>query len=186
MPVWLTDAEYATLRAACDVLIPPGDGPGAAEAGAADYIDGLLGAFLVDPPRIWAGGPTSGRRGGPAAFDTFVALSPLDELAWRMRIEGSKGHPEREFNGPVTGWQEQYRAGLAALGDDFVDCEAKERARRLRQAGAFTELLYAHCCEGMYGDPVYGGNRDQAGWRAVGFPGDAQPAGWPDDEVAGR
>jgi hypothetical protein len=28
--------------------------------------------------------------------------------------------------------------------------------------------------EGMFADPVYGGNRDFAGWRLVGFPG-AQP-----------
>jgi len=28
--------------------------------------------------------------------------------------------------------------------------------------------------EGMFADPVYGGNKDFAGWRLVGFPG-AQP-----------
>jgi gluconate 2-dehydrogenase gamma chain len=25
--------------------------------------------------------------------------------------------------------------------------------------------------EGMFADPVYGGNKDFAGWRLVGFPG---------------
>ena len=25
--------------------------------------------------------------------------------------------------------------------------------------------------EGMFADPLYGGNRDFAGWRLVGFPG---------------
>ena len=45
-----------------------------------------------DPPRIWAGGPTSGRKGGEAGFASLHPLSPLDELAWRMRIEGSLGH----------------------------------------------------------------------------------------------
>ena len=29
--------------------------------------------------------------------------------------------------------------------------------------------------EGLFADPVYGGNKDFAGWRLVGFPG-AQPA----------
>jgi hypothetical protein len=28
--------------------------------------------------------------------------------------------------------------------------------------------------EAMFADPIYGGNRDFAGWRLVGFPG-AQP-----------
>jgi hypothetical protein len=38
----------------------------------------------------------------------------------------------------------------------------------------------------MYGDPVYGGNREGAGWRSIGFPGDVQPRGWTAVEVAGR
>ena len=25
--------------------------------------------------------------------------------------------------------------------------------------------------EGLFGDPLYGGNRDKAGWRQIGFPG---------------
>ena len=85
--------------------MPSGDGsPGAEEAGVADYIDGFLGAFSFDPPRIWAGGPTSGRKGGGARVRrTSTACGRLDELAWRMRIEGSQGRPEREFNGPVVG-----------------------------------------------------------------------------------
>jgi hypothetical protein len=39
-------------------------------------------------------------------------------------------------------------------------------------------------CEGMYGAPEYGGNRDQAGWKAIGFSGDVQPRGWTDVEVS--
>jgi len=185
MPVWLTDVEYRTLSAACDRLIPPGDTPGAADAGVPDYIDGLLGAFLVDPPRIFAGGPSSGRHGGTAAFEHFMVLSPLQELAWRTRIEGSAGRPEREFNGPVTGWQERYRAGLAALGTDFPELSMEEQAGRLRADPEFSELLYQHCCEGMYGAPEYGGNRHGVGWASIGFAGDVQPRGWSPEEVSG-
>jgi len=59
--------EYAVVAAACDRLIPPRDShPGGAALGCADYIDGLLAAFASDPPRIWAGGPFSGRAGGDA------------------------------------------------------------------------------------------------------------------------
>lgn len=184
MPTWLTDSEYRVLGAACARLIPAFDGePGALEAGVPDYIDTLLGAFAFDPPRIWAGGPTSGRHGGVAAFGNFHRLSRLDELAWRMRIEGSAGIPEREFNGPVVGWQERYRTGLAALGADFCECAGEEQDDRLR-ASALTELLYAHCCEGMYGPPEYGGNRDGVAWEAIGFAGDVQPRGWSDAEVS--
>ena len=68
MPVWLSEDEYRVLGAACERLIPEDDTAGAGDAGVPDYIDGLLGAFSVDPPRIWAGGPTSGRLGGAAGF----------------------------------------------------------------------------------------------------------------------
>ena len=154
MPVWLTEDEYETLASVCDRLIPPSEsGPGGAAAGVPDYIDGLLGAFSFDPPRIWAGGPTSGRHGGPAAFGTFHRLSALDELAWRMRIEGSCGRPEREFNGPVVGLQQLYREGLAALGEDFSVLEPSDQVARLRSLSDFTDLVYGHACEGMYGAP---------------------------------
>src|SRR5436190_14104993 len=118
MPVFFTDDEYAVVDAACAMLIPTDDDPGATEARVVDYIDTLLGAFTFDPPRIWAGGPFSGRAGGTAAFEDFLPLSALEELAWRTRIEGSKGMVERERNGSVVGWQQQYRDGIAALRRD--------------------------------------------------------------------
>jgi len=187
MPLWFSDEEFRILRAVCDCLIPEDETPGAVSAGVPDYIDGLLGAFLVDPPRIWAGGPTSGRHGGEAAFARFHRLSRLDELAWRTRIEGSRGLPEREFNGPVVGLQERYRSGLAALGAEFCDLAPEDQDERLRRTGthAFTVMVYEHCCEGMYGAPEYGGNRDGVGWRSIEFPGDVQPRGFSDAEVAG-
>ena len=38
-------------------------------------------------------------------------------------------------------------------------------------ARAFFEVVRTHTMEGMFADPVYGGNKDFAGWRLVGFPG---------------
>ena len=38
-------------------------------------------------------------------------------------------------------------------------------------ARAFFETLRTHTMEGMFADPVYGGNKYFAGWRLVGFPG---------------
>jgi hypothetical protein len=181
----LTEPEYEVLRAACSQLMPSDQGsPGAEEAGVADYIDTFLGAFTFDPPRIWAGGPTSGRHGGVAGFATFHRLSRLDELAWRMRLEGSQGRPEREFNGPVVGLQERYRTGLAALGEDFAGVDGSEQRRRLRADETFLDLLWEHCCEGMYGAPEYGGNRDGIAWAAIDYEGDVQPRGYSDAEVS--
>jgi Gluconate 2-dehydrogenase subunit 3 len=184
---FLTADEHRVLTRACDRMIPALDThPGAAALGVADYIDTLLGAFTFEPPRIWCGGPYSGRAGGDPSFDQFMTLSHVEELAWRTRIEGSQGFPEREFNGPVVGWQTQYRVGLAALGADFADLDGEVQDARLDADPAFKALVYRHACEGAYGAPEYGGNRDAAGWRAIQFPGDVQPRGYTDLEVSGR
>ena len=184
---FFTADEHAVIAAACDRLILPTDGhPGGRALGCADYIDGLLDAFAVDPPRIWAGGPFSGRAGGEAAFARFLPLTRVEELAWRTRIEGSQGRAEREFNGPVRGWQAAYREGLAALGTDFAALDATAQDARLADVSEFRALLYQHACEGAYGAPEYGGNRDLAGWEAIEFPGDSQPRGYTDEEVSGR
>jgi gluconate 2-dehydrogenase gamma chain len=45
---------------------------------------------------------------------------------------------------------------------------------------AFFNTVRTHTVEGMFADPVYGGNKDFAGWRLVGFPG-AHPAFTPAD-----
>ena len=77
MPVWFTDAEYATLRAACSQMMPSDQGaPGAEEADVANYIDTFLGAFAFDPPRIWAGGAFSGRMGGDPRFTRLPPVDP--------------------------------------------------------------------------------------------------------------
>ena len=187
MPVWFTEHERAIVAAAADRLIPPYDEhPGGAALGVADYIDTLLGAFEFDPPRIWAGGPFSGRAGGEPGFDKFLALSRLEELAWRTRIEGSKGMRERERNGVVIGWQQQYAEGIAELGHDFAKVPAEEQDARLERAPRFKALLYAHACEGAYGAPEYGGNRGLRGWSAIQYDGDVQPRGYTDEEVRKR
>jgi hypothetical protein len=179
MPVHLTDGEHETLAIVMDLLVPR-----SGELGGADYVDQLLGAFSFDPPRIWAGGPYSGRHGGDAGFDRWLELGTAEELSWRTRIEGSRGIAEREFNGPVVGLQERYRDGLTSLGDDFADVAPDEQQRRVDECdAAFRDQVFEHACESIYGDPVYGGNRNGEGWASIGFAGDTQPRGWTDDEV---
>jgi hypothetical protein len=187
VPHFLNDDERAVLAAAADRLIPPlGAHPGGAALGVVEYVDRLLAAFSFDPPLIFAGGPFSGRFGGDASFASFLPLSPREELAWRTRIEGSQGRPEREFNGAVRGWQQIYREGIAALGPDFCDVDGDEQDRRLSAERELRNVLYAHACEGAYGAPEYGGNLGLEGWRVIGFPGDVQPRGYTDEEVSGR
>lgn len=184
---FLSPRERTTLDAVLSVMIPTDAQPGAHEARVVDYVDGLLGAFATSPPRIFAGGPFSGRHGGADGFDHFVPLTRMEELAWRTRIEGSRGRAEREWNGPVQGYQQIYREGLAALEDaavaqtglSYAELDVSQRTSILRAADeGFRKLLYQHACEGMYGDPVYGGNAGFVGWTNIHYEGDRQPIGY--------
>lgn len=181
---FLDDAEFASLRAVVDRLIPPDDGAiGGAEVGCADAIDALLAAFSVDPPRIFAGGPYSDR--GGAAVNNFAQFIPLDAyetLAWRLRIEGSNGRAQYEFNGPIIGLQQIYREGLAALGEDFAGKNLVAQELALRGGNdavkAMIDVAFPHCLQFMYGAPEYGGNKDLKGWKFTDFDGDVQPRGY--------
>jgi gluconate 2-dehydrogenase gamma chain len=103
--------------------------------------------------------------------------------------------------GAYADQQDFYRRGLAALdahcrttsGKPFVQLGAAQQddvitALESGKASGFTwptaqaffNTLRTHTMEGMFADPVYGGNKDFAGWLLVGFPG-AQPLFSPAD-----
>ena len=185
---FFTEAQYQTLQALVDVVIPQDQDPGAVFAGVADYVDFLLGAFTVDPPRIFAAGPFSGRMGGAANFGVYLPLSRVKEIRWRTVIEGSQGLPEREFNGPVMGWQELYLKGMAVLdalaqaahGADFKDLSYDDRKALTKKAEPkeFMDVVFDHAVEGMYAVPEYGGNWRGVGWKYIDYEGDRQPVGY--------
>ena len=91
--------------------------------------------------------------------------------------------------------QDFYRRGLAALDaycrktfmKPFVDLSPSQQDEVITalEQGKASEFTYptgqaffnavrTHTMEGMFADPIYGGNKDFAGWKLVGFPG-AQP-----------
>src|SRR6516225_2609881 len=97
--------------------------------------------------------------------------------------------------GAYADQQDFYRRGLAALEaycrvahgkpfaqlaaaqqDDVIAALEQDRPNNFTwpSAQAFFATLRTHTMEGMFADPVYGGNKDFSGWRLVGFPG-AQP-----------
>lgn len=183
----LTPARYATLAAAMDAMIPgTPSSAGATATHAAYYLDQLLSAFEVNPPRIYAGGPYSGRHGGTDGYSHFLELTRVEELRWRTWLEGSQGLAEREWNGPVKGLNARYAEGLDALealappkADRFTLLDrAARRDALLKADDGFVQMMYEHAVEGTYGDPVYGGNFELKGWAAIGFEGDRHPLGY--------
>ena len=39
------------------------------------------------------------------------------------------------------------------------------------EASGFFELVWQHLREGLFADPIHGGNKGLAGWKLIGFPG---------------
>jgi hypothetical protein len=194
------DQQYETVDALTGFIIPEDQDPGAVSARVVDFIDFLLGAFKVDPPRIYAAGPFSGRHGGENGFSVYLPLSRVKEIAWRNYIEGSRGIPEREFNGPVVGIQEIYTKGIEELERisqsrfqaGFKDLEpGQQKTVWKRMDTRFRDTVFAHTVEGMYAAPEYGGNQDLVGWKYIHYEGDRQPIGYTrkqteePDEVSG-
>jgi gluconate 2-dehydrogenase gamma chain len=144
IPLRFFTEEEALIVAAAAARIFPGDdsSPGAKEAGVVIYIDRQL--------------------AGPYGRDIYrYTQGPFDENAPR----------EFGYQGKATP-AETYREGLKGL-KGFDSLAPAEQDAKLRQIESthFFALLRQNTIEGMFCDPVHGGNVDMVGWQLVGFPG---------------
>jgi gluconate 2-dehydrogenase gamma chain len=157
----LTATEAAFFSAAADTIIPADDlTPAGTDCGVVAFIDRQLAG-------AWGGGAKM-YRGGPFR----------------------KGKPEQGYQLPLTP-REFFAAGIVATnawsrklyGKEFDRLAAAERETALKELEAgraaldgfdgkqFFESLLQISMEGFFADPIYGGNRNKAGWRMVGYPG---------------
>lgn len=201
IPSFLTSAEHETLRALVGQIIPTDELPGATEAAADVYIDRMLSIVpdADEPGLVFAGGPFSDRnpfanpdgtistRHADNGFAHFLPLTRLQLLSWRVRVLGTAAVPGSDFNGPVKGWREIYRSGLAQtaarsrdlFGAEFPTLSDAQQAEVVAGLDAsFVSLLTEHTIEGTLGAPEYGGNRNRIGWQLIGYDGDSQPLGY--------
>lgn len=207
VPQFFTDEERGALAVLADYVLPPDDVPGGAALGAVEYIETLLTAFEYDPPRIYADGPFSNRNpiplpdGTPSnvypenRFAQFLPLSREQEIGWRLQLYGSAGvsggGPNDAVTGPIVGWRDVFRNGLAqaamlaggpvanlddlAVGNLWAELDAN-----------FVTILVSRVIEAAFGAPEYGGNRNLAGWQMIHFEGDTLPFGFaPYDQTTG-
>ncbi len=140
---FFTAEEAKVIQAACERIFPGGeDGPGASEAGAVIYIDRQL--------------------AGPYGKDKYR----YTKGPWIESV------PEHGYQGKENP-QQIYRSGIALLGNDFATVSPDERDSRLEknQDSHFFLLLRAHTIEGIFCDPLHGGNIGMVGWKMIGFPG---------------
>ena len=69
--------------------------------------------------------------------------------------------------------RDAYHQGIAKLGMNFDELPVAEQIQKLQsiEKTHFFQLLRAHTIEGMFSDPMHGGNAGLIGWQLVGYPG---------------
>ncbi|WIG55375.1 MAG: Gluconate 2-dehydrogenase, membrane-bound, gamma subunit [Rhodanobacteraceae bacterium] len=160
-PRFLQPGEREFVRAAIDRLIPRDAlGAGAVDAGVDVFIDAQL--------------------AGPFGQATGIYMQPPFHL----------GDTEQGYQLPFTPAQ-VYRLGIQrvdehcrkTLGNVFAQLKPDQQDKILHdledgkidlgeiQPGDFFGLLLQNTKEGFLADPIYGGNRDFAGWKLIGYNG---------------
>ena len=160
--VFFTPEEGVLMEAIADRLIPPDPNtPGGRDAGCAVFIDrqldgpyGRSAGLYVRPP-FAEGVHDRGPQGAASPAQRYrTGLAAIDARC-RAAYAGKRfaDLPPDQQDALLTGLQ---------LGE--IQLEGTD-ARSL-----FT-LLLDDTRQGFFTDPVYGGNKDMAGWRMIGFPG---------------
>jgi gluconate 2-dehydrogenase gamma chain len=154
--------EQAFIEALVDHMVPADEhSPKGTDVGINIYIDRALAGSWGKGARLYMQGP------------------------WKQ------GHPNQGYQLPLTP-AELYRAGIPAANAycvktygkpfDKIDEAQREEFLLAWQAGkvafeggpparVFFGMLYQNVVQGMFADPIHGGNRGKAGWKMIGFPG---------------
>jgi gluconate 2-dehydrogenase gamma chain len=154
--LFFNPAEAAFIEAAVARLIPKDEtGPGALEAGVPEYIDRQLAGAWGAGERLYRSGPW--HPGTPSqGYQLPFTPAELFRTAIRRINETNAGFAKLAAQG-----QDAYLDSLQKGSVDLGGVPAK----------VFFESLLEATVEGFFGDPAYGGNRDMAAWRMIGFPG---------------
>jgi gluconate 2-dehydrogenase gamma chain len=157
----LNEAEAAFLKAAADTIIPADAlSPSASECGVIDFIDCELAGPYGEGARLYRDGPIV--KGKPE-HGYQLALTPREFFA--QGIAAADAWTAQSFGHSFAALGEAERqTALQAMEQgkaQFVDFDSL----------AFFEALIAIVMEGFFADPYYGGNRDLAGWKMIGYPG---------------
>jgi gluconate 2-dehydrogenase gamma chain len=159
---FFNDFEARTVEAIAERIIPGGDGDaGATDAGVVYYIDRAVAGFSIPLQKVYRLGLRE-----LEAFCRWKSEKSFVELSGDAQDE-----VVRRFLGPESG---EAAAAHTSVGEDDYDFGSGHgEARALDES--LLERLFAvvreHTIEGLFCDPVYGGNRSAVGWRLVGFPG---------------
>ena len=152
--------EALFIEAACERLIPADEsGPGALAAGVPAFLDRQLNGAWGAGERLYCSGPWA--TGTPSqGYQLPFTPAELFHVSLRavIRTLAARGTPFNEMPGEA---QDAYLKSLESGAHDLDGVPSTE----------FFDALLKLSIEGFFSDPVYGGNRDMAAWRLIGFPG---------------
>jgi gluconate 2-dehydrogenase gamma chain len=158
---YFTADEAITVEALVDRLIPPDpETPGGKEAGCAVFIDRQLAGPYGHQAGLYTSGPFrhGTREQGPQS-PASPARHYREALAALHRRCGEL-HGGKRFSELADSDKDAVIAGLEHGNIDLGG-----------ERGAFFKQLLKDTQQGFFADPIYGGNREMAGWRMIGFPG---------------
>lgn len=161
-PTYFTADEWATLQALVDGLIPHDEqGPGALEAGVAEFIDRQMETEYAYGKLWYMHGPFT--PSAPANYGYQMHYTPRE--LYRVGLAGLQAAVMKQHGKRVDELDEASRDALLHQLEDgkleMGDIPAK----------TFFGQLLQNTHEGFFCDPKYGGNKDMAGWRLINFPG---------------
>ena len=161
--VWFQPAEAAFVEAAVDRMIPKDElGPSGTEADVPVYIDRQLAGgfgrgehFYLQGP--WAKGvPEQGYQSRLTPAGLYRAAIPAID-GWAKDNHGGKLFKDLAAD-DQDGVLKALESGDAKLGGGV-------------EAKTFFDMFLQNVKEGYFADPIYGGNKDMAAWKMIGFPG---------------
>lgn len=160
-PIFFSQDELQFVDAATRRLIPMDDlGPGAYEANVTGFIDLQLAGAYGRAERWYMQGPwPKGTK--QQGYQTKLTPAGVYQDAIAATDKYCHGKYGKAFAQLQDGQKDEVLHGLEKGDIKFSGVPAD----------TFFTLLWQNTQEGFLADPVYGGNRDFAGWKLIGFPG---------------
>jgi gluconate 2-dehydrogenase gamma chain len=157
----LTATEHAFIVAAVDTIIPADElSPSGSACGVATFIDRQLAGAYGMGARLYRQGPFPKAK---PELGYQLSLNPRE--FFRAGIESANAWTRKTYGKDFDRLSEQDReATLKAMEDNKAPFPGFS-------SRMFFDALLQITMEGFFSDPIYGGNRDMAGWKMVGYPG---------------
>lgn len=154
--------EAAFIEALVDHMVPADDlTPKGTDVGINTYIDRALAGAWGKGDRLYMQGPW--KKGAPSQ-GYQLPLTPAQ--LFRAGIDATNAHCRKTYSKSFDRLDETQREEvLVGLSTAKINFDSGLPVR------VFWGALYQTVIEGMFSDPIYGGNRNKAGWQMIGFPG---------------